>query len=282
MKKLILVLSIFLLTPFFVYGATDIVNDATLSTDLISCWELDEESGTRIDAVTSNANDLTDNNTVLFGTGIVAGNSADFEVSQTEYLSVADNNSLDLTDTMSLNIWVNYESIPTVGGTRIYFMDKRDASTLSWLWATNPDGGADTIFFGTGASCCLTVSWSPSTATDYMVTVTKSGTAVKFYVDGSQQGTTQTLGSATVPNTDDPLFIGQNGANIVNSQGFDGLMDVAAIWDKALSTSEITDLYNSGTGIPCVGEVVEDVGFQWGTIIYAPFINLFKGLKYEA
>ena len=42
---------------------------STLDTSLIAYWKLDEESGTRVDA--QGANDLTDNNTVLFGAGII-------------------------------------------------------------------------------------------------------------------------------------------------------------------------------------------------------------------
>ena len=47
------------------------VNPGT--TDLVSWWELNEESGTRVDA--HGSNDLADNETVLYGT-LVQGNAA--------------------------------------------------------------------------------------------------------------------------------------------------------------------------------------------------------------
>jgi len=31
---------------------------------------------------------------------------------------------------------------------------------------------------------------------------------------------------------------------------FDGLLDEVGIWDKALTSTEVSDLYNSGNGLP--------------------------------
>jgi len=42
--------SIVLFRVYKAGAATDIVNDGTLSVNLISCWELNETSGTRVDA----------------------------------------------------------------------------------------------------------------------------------------------------------------------------------------------------------------------------------------
>ena len=61
--------------------------DLPQSGSIVSRWFLDEQSGTRSD--NTSTNDLTDNNTVLFGTGISeAGASstdaADFEADNSE------------------------------------------------------------------------------------------------------------------------------------------------------------------------------------------------------
>lgn len=84
---------------------------ADLSTNLVSYWELEESSGTREDS--HGANDLTDNNTVLYGTG-KQGNGADFEATNSEYLNVA--SSLGAyNDTFTYSFWVNLESLPSSG-----------------------------------------------------------------------------------------------------------------------------------------------------------------------
>ncbi len=235
-------------------SATDIVNDATLSTSLVSCWEMDEESGTRIDTVTGNSNDLTDNNSVLFGSGIVAGNSADIERDTTESLSIddVDQSGLDLSSDISFSSWINFESF--TGAVRMYFISKRDGDSDAYLWAFDPQN--DLLFFLTDG--LVSVSWNPLVATDYHVMVTKNGSTVQFFVDNVQQGTDKTLSSATITNTNDAFYIGQNGNNVASDQGMDGLMDVVVVWDKELSEQERVDLFNAGSGIPCdVGVVAE-------------------------
>ena len=82
--------------------------------NLISYWKLDETSDGS-GAVTRNdshsTNHLTDNNTTASGTGkINAG--VDFERTNSEYLSRADNASLSPTSDISFNFWVNFENAP--------------------------------------------------------------------------------------------------------------------------------------------------------------------------
>lgn len=79
-------------------------------TGIVSYWKLDEASGTRVDSI--GANNLTDNNTVLSGTGKV-GDAADFESSNSEYLSITDGSQsgLDLNaEDLTVLCWYNLES----------------------------------------------------------------------------------------------------------------------------------------------------------------------------
>ncbi len=89
------------------------------------------------------------------------------------------------------------------------------------------------------------VSWTPSTATWYHVAVTKSGTTVKFYVNGTQQGTDQTGAFATIFDGTAPFSLGvweQTG------EWIDGKLDEWGVWNVQLSAADITALYNGGTG----------------------------------
>src|SRR5574341_2164717 len=79
--------------------------------NLISFWELEEASGTRLDATASD-NDLTDNNTVTQATGKV-GNAAQFTRANTEYLSIAHNTSIACGDIDQTRCaWVYLDSKP--------------------------------------------------------------------------------------------------------------------------------------------------------------------------
>jgi hypothetical protein len=75
--------------------------------------------------------------------------------------------------------------------------------------------------------------------------VTYDGTStVRLYIDGAQVGTTSTSSLPEVNNH--PLRIGSN-SRIINDDLFIGNIDEVGIWNRALTTSEIANLKNSGT-----------------------------------
>src|SRR5690242_7518856 len=80
-----------------------------------SFWQFEESSGTRFDS-TPTGNNLTDNNTVGQGTGKV-GFCCDFEQSNSEYLSINNNSSLQVgDDDFSFCFWVNFEALNSIQG----------------------------------------------------------------------------------------------------------------------------------------------------------------------
>ena len=109
MRYLFLTL-LFIATPVY---AADIINHAGLSDNIVSCWNMDEASGTRVDSVTASGNDLTDTNTVGSGTAHLGTNAADFEVSNgDETLEITDGDhggSLDMDGDWTIAGWVNTE-----------------------------------------------------------------------------------------------------------------------------------------------------------------------------
>lgn len=68
-------------------------SSSTLNDNLVAHWKLDESSGTRNDS--KGANHLTDNNTVTSAAGKL-GDAADFESSNSERLTLADNADMSL------------------------------------------------------------------------------------------------------------------------------------------------------------------------------------------
>lgn len=72
-------------------------------------WKLDETSGTRVDSIGSM--DLTDNNTVTSATGKFS-NAAQFTAANSEYLSHADDASLDIGDiSFAFRCWVYFDDL---------------------------------------------------------------------------------------------------------------------------------------------------------------------------
>lgn len=224
-----------------------------LKDNLVSYWKLEESNGTRVDA--HGSNDLTDNNTVLFGTGINNA-CADFERSNGEYLSITDasQSGLDFSTAFSANLWVNYESVPSSGG-QWNFISKflSTGNQRSYLLYANESGGSILLHFyetNNGSTAIdKSVTITPSTSTWYMYTVVYdgSGGTVDFYIDGSQVGTQQTGFHSTIYNGTAPFELGDVGQ--FGSLGHDGLMDEVAVWGRAISSTEIAEIYNSGTGL---------------------------------
>lgn len=238
--------SLFLALPVF---AADVKTHSTLPTGLVSYWELEEESGTRIDS-TATGNDLTDNNTVLFGTG-KQGNAADFELANSEYLSITDGSQtgLDLSGDLSFAFWFNFESIPAFGIQE--FISKWDSGQRAYQFYYSDSPGLIKFLLNstTPTEDQYTFSWEPSTATWYYLILTwdASASEAKFYVNNTQQGGTQTGTETNIRNTTSAFNLGHRSSG---SGYVDGLMDEMGIWSKVLTTDEISDLYNSGAGIP--------------------------------
>lgn len=218
-------------------------------------WKMEETSGTRYDE-TANNNDLADNNTVLYGTGKI-GNAADFESTNSEFLSIDDNASLSITGDLTISCWVNIESKP--GGFGYRFVGKwsgTPSTQYAYVFQFYDDSGTEKLLFAfrnstgsppsnnTDGYCTPTLN----TGTWYhlAVVVDVSAATITFYVNGVAQSTTYNYQNATsIVDTTAPFTVGQ-----AESAGYyDGLLDELGIWSRILTSDEITALYNSGSGL---------------------------------
>ena len=120
--------------------------------------------------------------------------------------------------------------------------------------ASGAGAGANPAFgAGTGNALIVLsggVAWQYSTTGIgtgwHFIVVTRDGTTMKAYIDTVQ---TSALASATaVPNTPSGNSWFDTGSTSNQFTNFVGYMDEVGIWSKALSTQEITDLYNGGAG----------------------------------
>lgn len=222
-----------------------------LKTNLVSWWTLDETSGTRNDS--HGTNHLTDNNTVLYGTG-KKGNAADFEFANSEYLSIADasQSGLDITGDMSISAWVKIESAP--GNYKL--VSKWGASNGSYMLAYYDNAGTKKIrldLYDNGdGSNNVPVDWTYTLTNGtwyHIVVVTDVGatnSVSELFINGVSQGT----GTHTGVNA---IFSGTGAFNIGAYGGIDGyadgMIDEVGIWNKLLTGAEVTELYNSGNGM---------------------------------
>ena len=218
-----------------------------LSDGLVGYWKMDESlwDGTSGEVIDSSGNGnngtSTDNASTTLGKfgngGVFDGNG--------DYVDTADINDLDSISTFTFAVWVNSDS-----GTAGPFISKgTDTSNRSHIWWHSDN----TIFWNvSNGSNAYGVSSEPShNAWHYFVMVfdgTKTGNSnrLKGYIDGVEQNLsfTGTIPATTASQSVDVLF-GKAGEG---ASYFDGKIDEVRIYNRALSTKEVRDLYNWAPG----------------------------------
>lgn len=208
----------------------------TLATDLVAHWKLDEASGTRADS--HGSFDLTDNNTVTSGAGLL-GDAAEFVAANTEFLNRL---SIDSTDLVlgdfdwTFALWVRAGSLSSASGLITWGspgvdMGLRAAATtggISIRTASGNHSASAAISTGTWA---LLVVWFDA-ANDLIWLQMNDGTAESF-------------AQATVASAATEFRLGRSEF----SQMFDGRIDSVSVWRRLLDSSERSDLYNAGAGL---------------------------------
>lgn len=183
-------------------------------------------------------------------------NSLDLEAGSSQQAYAADSVSLSITGSLSIACWIRLESSPGTNvayviaskyidttdnrSYRFRYQDQADAEGLSFVFST--DG---TYQSGNDKS----VSWTASTATWYHIAVVYDASApnVKFYVNGVQQGSTQSVSNSTIFNGTQRMSLGCDNSETTPASFFDGLMDEVVITSDVLTTGEITQLYQGFT-----------------------------------
>lgn len=212
---------------------SQVVAGSTLNNGLLNYWKLDETSGNRADSKGSAT--MAPSSTAPGSTTGIIGNAATFNGSSS-FLSTS--------------------GVATLGST--------SWSIAGW---TNVQGGGSIISKGTftgsghGFTANLSVSaWHPqiSNGTTFSeLTATFPGTGVWVFFFISYDGSTfqssinnGTMASASISITlDDSSYSFVMGADTNGTNGFiNGFLDETGIWNRVLTSSEITSLYNSGSG----------------------------------
>ena len=173
--------------------------------------------------------------------------SADLESSSSQYAFITDasQTGLDITGNITLEGWVNFESLPTSGNT-FAFAGKYDFdnNNRSYYFAINNNAGTYRFLFVTSDTGIIftqafqNLSSAPSTGTWYHYAASKSSSTVTFYIDGVSEGTGTVDSSQFNGNAD--FSIGSIVGNAATFF-FDGKLSLWRAWSSARSQSEIDD-----------------------------------------
>lgn len=227
---------------------------SSLNVGLVSYWALEEASGTRYDGEpTPGVMDLTDNNTVANVAGKV-GNAALFVSANSEFLSHADSTELSRGNfDFTIVAWSKATTLAA-------------SMTIASQWSVTPSNQRSWRLLFNSALGKYEFEVSSNGTLVQAVADTIFGTPVtnvwNFHViihDSvndqlsiqTNAGTPNTLGGYAlgVHDSTGPFDIGARGT--AGADHWDGAVDELGIWDRKLTTTEITALYNGSAGRTC-------------------------------
>lgn len=222
-----------------------------LLTGLESYWKLDEASGTILDSHGSNDGTLTG---ATYGATGVINDAIDFDGTG-DYITISDVLDFDYNEPFSIQCWYK----PNSASTDNHFLVAKQESGGNFrgyaLWRGG-SGQNHRLLFELVSTPSNLLSFKGTTQLTntskwYHIVATYDGSdavsGMTLYIDGSSEsstGTTDSLSTTTVNAVD--LVIGARGTG----QETDGVLDEVGIWSRELSASDVTTLYNSGSGTP--------------------------------
>jgi len=226
---------------------------STLKTNLIACLELDETSGTNIlDSYSTNHGTITNalnNQAGKIGKCLYFDGSSDYgRITQNATL-----NALNAyTNSYSVSAWVK-DADPTPINAAIRIMEKRLSGTgvypFSWQVVWNASNALRLAAYDGSNTPYPTIAGAAiwDNAWHHVVMVVDQATdKIIAYLDGAWYAEV-TNSCVTNTNNSGDIVLGANGA--YGTSWYRGNIDQVAIWGKALTTTEITSLWNSGNGL---------------------------------
>jgi hypothetical protein len=208
-----------------------------LINSLVAYYKMDEASGNLVDS--------TSNNTIVtftggYGAAGIINHGVSFAgVAQYATLPNAANFTNTSGGSLSINMWIymttaHLTAIANLFGSNIApgFYFPVDQGTNQY----------DLRYYVTGVAFNDGTVTTYVASTWYMLTMVKSGGTVSFYRNGTLLGSSSVGGDATVTNTQ---YIGGD----PSSEAFPGIIDEVGYWSRAITTDEITALYNGGLGL---------------------------------
>ena len=155
-----------------------------------------------------------------------------------DYTNIPHNSVFNITDSITISAWFNLDSNTKY----MSFLTKRVSGSIAFqFYNTLTGGGYDgNLRFAPGAGSAYAGNSTISTGSWNHGAIVVDDGSYTFYLNGSADGT----GSLTLNTTNAAdLTIGKLGDT---SNYGDGEVDEVAVFDSALSSSDITAIYNSG------------------------------------
>lgn len=211
--------------------------------DIEGLWNLDEASGNALD-LSSNSYDLTDTNTVGASDDGLMASARDFELSNSEYFTLAHGSAPNLKITGSRTVfgWVKMESV--ISGT---IFGAEDNTTAGYLLYMDSSGGVNWICRGLTTNTLIgsDVQWEAGKWYFVCGVYDSANTLLKIWVNGVKKEVTA---SGSTGSTSTSFNIGaRNTTGATFDLLMDGLVQNVGVLSVALSDDQVKRLWATTT-----------------------------------
>jgi len=211
-----------------------------LTDDLIGFWSLeDDAANTTVVDDTGNNNGTASTNTSNLSEAAKVGDGFDLDGSA-ENVSVTETGIT--ADSMSIQAWVQPDDTAANP-----IVSKRTSGNCYQL-AANASNEPYFIVWSGGAAGSVTDTGN-AMATDgtfYHLVGTYDGSDVRLYVNGSEVGTGDSF-TGNINDTTTAIKFGTDSPG--GSNYFNGTIDEIGLWNRGLTSAEVTSLYNGDSGL---------------------------------
>ena len=238
---------------------------AGLTAGMVGYWPLNDGGA---DASGNGLNGTVNGNTA-FVTGKIGGGAALDGLG--DFIQIPNTPVLDLTNAITVATWAKVRNAWSYGWESIVckgensWRMQRDASNRGIEWAL----GNYTTYNGSfGTAAIDDGQW-------HLIVGTTDGTTEKLFVDGVLDAQHTTTGTPPIQVNTFGMRIGSNPEN--TARDFDGWLDETAVWNRALSTTEIASLYSGGQGVALVNQWQTNTPSPDGSAWVDPSVDLNLG-----
>ena len=273
MKKTILFLALgFLLTGQTLFAQ---VPSYVPTNGLVGYWPFNgnanDESG--------NGNNGTVNGAVLTSDRNGSSNSAYLFNGTTDYINILASNSLNFetNNKFSISYWVKAQSLST-SQLSIVLNKQTSLGSTQDGWNSNIETNNKCtlrIQNGTSTSSCTFNSGSTLISPSiyyHVVQIFDNGT-YKIYINNAS--VSQGSCAALIGDNTSNMFIGKPIWTAPNAKGTNGIIDDIAIYNRALTDQEVTNLYNSANTNECLTMVINTGDLSTTPVTYTSSVSIY-------
>ena len=225
-------------------------SSSSYSSNIITAWELGEQSGTRADSGPSSYT-LTDLNTTSYG-GSIVSNARDLN-GTTQRFQVANSSTVQTGNIdYTFCCWVFLDAVGANNDTIVSKRAATGAADWEYILRYTLSSNRFTLIVSNGTTSTTVNAntlGAPSAKTWYFITAGYNATTGNIFINVNNGATdTQTVGANTPATNSAPLVIGAlgNPVDTTYADFLDGKINCLMLYKKVLTTQEQTDLYNGG------------------------------------